>query len=34
MKPAGWIFIIFSWGVIIALVCFCSMKVFFKKELK
>jgi len=34
MKPDGWIFIIFSWGLIISLFVFCLAKVFSKKEAK
>lgn len=34
MTPAGWIFLLISWGLIILLVSFCFLKVFSKKELK
>jgi len=34
MKLSGWLFIIFSWGIILALIIFCFIKVFTKKELK
>jgi len=34
MKIEGWLFIIFSWGIILGLTVFCFKKVFSKKELK
>ena len=34
MKTGGWIFLIFSWGIILWLTVFCFIKVFSKKELK
>ena len=34
MKLAGWIFLVFSWGIISGLTIFCFIKVFSKKELK
>lgn len=34
MKPAGWVFLILSWGLILGLTIFCFAKVFSKKELK
>jgi len=34
MKIEGWVFIIFSWGIILGLTAFCFKKVFSKKELK
>jgi len=34
MKLTGWIFIIFSWGLIIGMFVFCFVKVFSKKEIK
>jgi hypothetical protein len=34
MKLTGWIFIIFSWGLIIGMLTFCFIKVFSKKEAK
>jgi len=34
MRLSGWIFIILSWGMIIALIVFCLIKIFTKKELK
>lgn len=34
MKLTGWIFIIFSWGLIIGMLVFCLIKVFSKKEIK
>jgi hypothetical protein len=34
MTSGGWVFIIFSWGIILGLAAFCFKKVFSKKELK
>ena len=34
MSLGGWIFILFSWGLIIGLSIYCFFKVFAKKELK
>jgi len=34
MSGGGWIFLIFSWGVILGLTAFCFIKVFSKKEIK
>jgi len=34
MKTSGWIFLIFSWGFITALVLFCFYKIFTKKKLQ
>jgi len=34
MKLTGWIFIIFSWGLIIGMFVFCLIKVLSKKEIK
>ena len=34
MRLAGWIFLIFSWGIILGLTFFCFAKVFSKRELK
>lgn len=34
MKTSGWIFLVFSWGLILWLATFCFIKVFSKKELK
>jgi len=34
MKISGWVFLIFSWGIILGLTVFCFKKVFSKKELK
>jgi len=34
MKLAGWIFLVFSWGMILTLTVFCFIRVFSKKELK
>jgi hypothetical protein len=34
MNAGGWVFLILSWGVIIALTVLCFNKVFSKKELK
>jgi len=34
MSITGWIFLIFSWGMILGLTIFCFIKVFLKKELK
>jgi hypothetical protein len=31
MSIKGWIFLIVSWGVVIALVTICFYKIFFKK---
>jgi len=32
MRPSGWVFLILSWGAIIALVAFCFYKIFTKKK--
>ena len=32
MTPAGWILLVLSWGLIIALNVFCFVKVFGKKD--
>ncbi len=34
MKLNGWVFIIFSWGIILGLTIFCFKNVFAKKELR
>jgi len=34
MNLAGWVFIIFSWILILGLTAFCFFKVFAKKEMK
>ncbi len=32
MKLSGWIFMVVSWGLILSLFTFCSIKIFAKKE--
>lgn len=34
MKLSGWIFMAFSWGLIISLAFFCFSRILGKKELK
>lgn len=34
MTPGGWVLLIFSWGLILALAGFCFIKVLGKKEMK
>ena len=33
MRESGWLFLVLSWGFIIALVIFCFYKIFSKKKL-
>lgn len=33
MRPGGWIFLLFAWGIILSITVFCFMKIFAKKEL-
>jgi len=32
MRPAGWAFLVLSWGFIVTLVAFCFYKIFSKKK--
>lgn len=34
MNAGGWVFLMLSWGFILAVVVFCLTKVFSKKELR
>lgn len=34
MTIGGWLFLVLSWGIILALAAFCFIKVFAKKEIK
>lgn len=34
MRPDGWLFLLFSWGVIAGMTMFCFIRIFAKKEIK